>query len=105
MRPPSLHPQQSEALLFIWFLSVICVIMGKNTLTRLLFRKKAAKPARRPAPAVEKNPAKRFFDSLQKGTHIAPPFTPSKGKRKIKKIFRKTPLAVEGMQKRALHII
>ena len=79
---------KAEALLFIRFLSVICVIMGKNTPTRLLFRRKAAKPARRPVPTVEKNPAKRFFDSFQKGTRFAPPFAPSKSKRKNPKIIR-----------------
>ena len=48
-----------------WFLAVIYVIMVKNTLTRRLFpQKKRRNRAEARHQIVEKNPAKRFFDSL-----------------------------------------
>ena len=38
---------------------------GKNTVTRRFFRRKTAKPARRPEPNLSKNPTKWIFDSLK----------------------------------------
>ena len=49
-----------------WFLTVIYVIMAKNTITRRLFpQKKRRNRADARSQIVEKNPALRFFDSLK----------------------------------------
>ena len=50
-----------------WFLAVIYLIMVKNTPIRRLFpQKKRRNRAEARSQIVEKNPAKRFFDSLKK---------------------------------------
>ena len=49
-----------------WFLTVIYVIMAKNTITRRLFpQKKRRNRAEARNQIVEKKPAQRFFDSLE----------------------------------------
>ena len=44
-------------LLIDWFLAVIYVMMVKNTPTRLIFRKKSAKPRRSAVPNCRKEPS------------------------------------------------
>jgi len=54
------------------FLAVICVIMVKNTPTRLIFRRKSDEIcAAAQCLIVEKNPAKRFFDRIPWVCHPA----------------------------------
>ena len=54
------------------FLAAIYVIMVKNTITRRLFpQKKRRNRTEARSLIVEKNPAKRFFDSLARTTPVS----------------------------------
>ena len=57
---PTCQKSQScvfAALLIHLFLAVIYVIMGKNIVTRLVFRRKQAKPRRSAEPNCRKEPS------------------------------------------------
>ena len=53
-----------------WFLAVIYVIMVKNTVTRLIFRRKAGETAPQRgawlSKRTQRNEVERFFDRLKK---------------------------------------